>query len=157
MRIGVISDTHSDLQAKVWEVFQGVDHILHAGDIGELDIISDLETIAPVTAVQGNMDVGEVAARYPKKAVIELGGKKIGLTHGGGSSSDILKRVIPLFTGENPDIIIYGHTHEAKDFYIKDTYFFNPGAAGRNPFNKVNTVGIIDITGEEIAGQFISF
>jgi putative phosphoesterase len=82
VKIGIISDTHGLLRPQVFDVFQGVEHILHAGDIGNLDIITELEAIAPVTAVWGNADGWEVRGRVPEVAEVELGGVRVAVIHG---------------------------------------------------------------------------
>ena len=82
MRLGVISDTHGLLRPEVFDVFQEVDHILHAGDVGTLDIITALEALAPVTAVYGNTDGWDVREKLPKVAHVQLDGFEIVVTHG---------------------------------------------------------------------------
>src|ERR1044071_6649787 len=82
MRIGLISDTHGLLRAQVFEVFEGVDHVLHAGDVGEAGILDELAAIAPVTAVWGNVDGWDVRNRTSEVAEIELGGVAIVVVHG---------------------------------------------------------------------------
>ena len=82
MKIGIISDTHGLLRAQVFDVFQGVEHILHAGDVGDPDILTELAAIAPVTAVWGNVDGMDLRARIPEIARLELGGVRIVILHG---------------------------------------------------------------------------
>src|SRR5439155_20816213 len=81
MRLGIISDTHGLLRPQVFDVFKGVDHILHGGDVGKSEILTDLETLAPVTAVYGNVDDRELRSRLPQVAEVELDGFAIVLTH----------------------------------------------------------------------------
>lgn len=145
MRIGVISDTHGLLRPEVFEVFEGVDHILHAGDIGPPDIITELEAIAPVTAVHGNTDGHDIRARVRDTARIQLDGFDIVVTHGH------LLGVTPtpaLLHEEYPeaDIIIFGHTHrpllETVDVVVT---VMNPGGAGARRFDLPASVGIIEL------------
>jgi putative phosphoesterase len=82
MRIGVISDTHGLLRPEVFDVFQDVDHILHGGDVGSVELLTELEAIAPVTAVYGNTDGWDLRARLPQVASLELDGFDIVVTHG---------------------------------------------------------------------------
>ena len=82
MRLGIISDTHNLLRPQVFDVFKGVDQILHAGDIGELDILAVLESIAPVSAVWGNTDGFEVRARVPERIEVRIEGFDFLLIHG---------------------------------------------------------------------------
>ena len=77
MKIGVISDTHGDINPAAFNVFNDVELILHAGDIGNSDIITELEALAPVTAVLGNTDGFNLAGRYPEREIIYIKGKKV--------------------------------------------------------------------------------
>lgn len=145
MRLGVISDTHGLLRPEVFEAFAGVDHILHAGDIGSLDILTDLEAIAPVTAVYGNTDDFEVRAKVPRVAEIELDGFRIVVTHG-----DQFGRGVPSegFHAAYPDadILIHGHTHIPKlELVDVVVTVMNPGAAGPRRFDIPASVGILEL------------
>ena len=82
MRLGIISDTHGLLRPQVFDVFKEVDHILHGGDVGKSEILTDLEALAPVTAVYGNVDDRELRSRLPQVAEVELDGFAIVVTHG---------------------------------------------------------------------------
>ena len=82
MRLGIIADTHGLLRPEVFDVFSGVDHILHAGDVGPLSLLGELEALAPVTAVYGNTDGWDLRDRLPKVARLELDGFTIVITHG---------------------------------------------------------------------------
>ena len=139
MIIGVISDTHGHLDPRVFSVFDGVDHILHAGDIGTEKVIVELEAIAPVTAVRGNIDRDELARTYPDQRVVQLGGKKILLTHK------------PARPTEGCDVVIFSHTHEAFLDRVGDLLRFNPGSAGKKP----RSVGLLEIRGEEVEGKIV--
>ena len=82
MRLGIISDTHGMLRPEVFEAFSGVDRILHAGDVGNAGILTDLQALAPVTAVYGNTDGAELRRSLPQVAALELDGFDIVVTHG---------------------------------------------------------------------------
>ena len=82
MRLGIISDTHGLLRPEVFDVFREVDHILHGGDVGKWEVMIELQAIAPVTAVYGNVDPPEIRARLPQVATAELDGFAIVVTHG---------------------------------------------------------------------------
>jgi uncharacterized protein len=138
LKIGVISDTHGALKPGVTDAFKGVDLILHAGDIGNLDIIYSLMEIAPVQAVYGNMDSYVVMKETREKVVIPAMGRVIGLAHGGGSPVDIIQRLENQFRNDNVDVIVFGHTHSPTREKRGKILFFNPGD-GRK------TVGIIEI------------
>jgi len=77
VRLGIISDTHGTLRPEVFDAFAEVDHVLHAGDVGAPDLLTELEALAPVTAVYGNMDGSSVRSAYPQVAAIELDGFNI--------------------------------------------------------------------------------
>ena len=109
MLIGLISDTHGLLRAEVFSAFEKVDHIIHAGDVGDPDILIELEAIAPVTAVWGNVDHGELRGRLPEIARVELAGKSIVVVHGQQFGSPTPARV----AGAHPDadLVVFGHSH----------------------------------------------
>jgi len=145
MRLGVISDTHGMLRPEVFEVFKEVDHILHAGDIGSLDILTELEAIAPVTAVFGNTDGFEVRAKVPRVAMIQLDGFDIVVTHGDqfgrGVPSEELHAAYPA-----ADILIHGHTHIPKlELVDVVVTVMNPGGAGAQRFDIPPSVGILEL------------
>lgn len=142
MKIGLISDTHGKLRSEVFAAFDGVDIILHAGDIGSTDIITELETIAPVHAVHGNTDDLEIAARHGESVEIELAGKRITVVHGhllGAPTPKLLRQAFP-----RADVIVYGHTHKP----LHDTahpVVINPGAAGPARFKIKPTVAVLEL------------
>ncbi|MCD4783813.1 MAG: YfcE family phosphodiesterase [Candidatus Eremiobacteraeota bacterium] len=127
LKIGVISDTHGCLLPRMKTLFGGVDLILHAGDIGDTGIISELEEIAGIEAVFGNMDNSMVRAKTGEKIVLDKNGCRIGLAHGGGSPYTIIARLENMFRNDNVDIIVFGHTHSPLEEQVGDIFFFNPG------------------------------
>lgn len=144
MRLGILSDTHGLLRPEVFEVFQQVDHILHAGDIGTLEIVTDLEAVAVVTAVYGNVDGPELRARLPQVAQLELDGFAIVVTHGdqfGHPSPAKLQAAFP-----RAEIIVYGHTHKPLlELVDRTVTVMNPGGAGRPRFDLKPSVGIMEL------------
>ncbi len=139
MKIGVLSDTHNHLDPKIPELFAGVDHILHGGDIGLPWIILQLELIAPVTAVLGNNDAG---LSFKETEVIELGGRKFLVHHivdMPRPTEPIRKRILR----EKPDVVVFGHSHKPFNQFIGQTLYFNPGYAGKPRFNQPRTVAIL--------------
>lgn len=145
MRIGVISDTHDYLDGYVFHAFADVQQILHAGDICEERILDELEEIAPLFAVSGNCDFG-VTARRPQKWCGVLGGVKICMTHGHLlDPRNYNKSAMEFFAGEDPQIIIHGHSHVARHDRADGVSFLNPGAAGRPRFRDVPSVAVIEI------------
>lgn len=144
MRLGVISDTHGLLRPEVFDVFSRVDHILHAGDVGSLDLLTELEALAPVTAVHGNTDGLEVRARLPQVAQVELDGFRIVVTHGdqfGRPTPELLNQAFP-----EAEILIFGHTHRPLLTLVDVVVTaMNPGAAGPRRFDLPASVGILEL------------
>lgn len=143
MRIGVIADTHGLLRDAVFEVFARVDRILHAGDIGPADLLTELEALAPVTAVFGNTDGPEIRRRCPQVARLELDGLSVAVTHGdqlGSPNPATLHRAFP-----DADVIVYGHTHRPLlELVDRTVTVMNPGAAGPRRFDVLPSVGIME-------------
>ena len=152
MKIGVISDTHNFLDPKVHELFAGVDHILHAGDVGNLPIISELEAIAPVTAVYGNTDMG---LPFKETEVIELGTRKF-LVHHIVNPHVLTDRLQERIARAQPDAVIFGHTHRMFCETIGGVLYFNPGSAGKPKFGLGRTVAILNCDAKEIRHEFIN-
>jgi uncharacterized protein len=151
VKIGVISDTHNFLDPKVHGLFAGVGHILHAGDIGFSEIISELERIAPVTAVTGNTDGGLV---FFETEIVELASRKFLVHHivNPHAPSDKLKA---RFAREKPDAVIFGHTHKRFCETIGGILFFNPGYSGKPKFGVERSVAILHCDEKEIRHEFI--
>lgn len=144
MRLGVISDTHGMLRPEVFEAFREVDHILHGGDIGEWDLIVELQTLAPVTAVYGNTDSFDIRSRVPQVAEIELEGFPIVVTHGDQFGSPTPTKLHDAFP--NADIIIFGHSHKPLlQLVDKTVTVMNPGGAGAPRFSTPPSVGILEL------------
>jgi putative phosphoesterase len=133
MIVGLISDTHGKLRPAIFELFRGVDLILHAGDVGPLDIITALETIAPVHAVLGNTDSWELIPQLQEVVDLELEGRRVVVMHGHqlGSPTPRLLRV----AHPRADVIVYGHTHRQHVDQNGGTLVVNPGAAGPARFS----------------------
>ena len=144
MRIGVIADTHGLLRPEVFDVFSGVDHILHGGDVGSPGILDQLEAIAPVTAVYGDTDGREIRSRLPQVATVELDGFTIVVTHGdqfGSPTPDRLQAAFP-----DAEIIVYGHTHRPLLTLVDVVVtVINPGGAGPRRFDLPASVGILEL------------
>jgi putative phosphoesterase len=144
MRLGVISDTHGLLRPEVFDAFAEVDHILHAGDIGSLELLGDLEALAPVTAVYGNTDGSELRNRVPRVARVELDGFDILVTHGDQFGSPTPEKLNAAFP--EAQILVYGHTHRPL-LTIVDVVVtvMNPGSAGPRRFKIPPSVGILEL------------
>ena len=146
MKIGVISDNHGYMHPKVYDAFVGVERILHAGDIGSLDIITSLEALAPVAAVHGNIDTFPLVTRYPEVLAIDINGVRICIIHEfRGLADSKIQHVATDMRDGKFDIIIYGHSHKAKIDWVDGVLTFNPGAAGKRRFSLQPAVGILQI------------
>jgi len=157
MKIGVISDTHlskptSELAELTHTVFADVNMILHAGDLTELEVLeafSDKE----VVAVTGNMDSMDVRNQLPSGRVLEVGGFRIGLTHGWGHPFGVPKKIADAFG--DVDVIVYGHSHRPDNQIRNGILFFNPGAfSGGFPLTRKRSVGILTLE-EQVSGEII--
>ena len=151
MKIGVISDTHDFLDPRVLELFKGVDHILHAGDVGMQIIVFDLEQIAPTTAVLGNTDLGN-----PLKLteVVTLGELKFLVQHivNPYAPDDKLRAKL---ARTRPDVVVYGNTHKAFNEVIGGVRYFNPGYSGKPKYNTERSVAILTCSGKDVWPEFI--
>ena len=151
MKIGLISDTHNYFDPRVPGIFAGVEHILHAGDVGLPLILTRLEQIAPVTAVTGNTDEGLALS---ETEVVTLAGKKFLVHHivtpGIGSP-----RIAERLCADAPDVVVFGHTHKPFAQQYDGTLFFNPGYAGHQRFDLERTVAIMELNAGEISYRFV--
>lgn len=143
-RIGVIADTHGLFDRAILRHFQGVDRILHAGDIGGRSVIAQLERLAPVTAVSGNAD-GYERSGFKPEIVIELGGRRIALRHILYEGGKLTKDGRTFLEREQPDVCIFGHTHQLKAQWFGTILLFNPGSAGPKRFKLPRGLGLLTI------------
>ena len=138
MLIGVISDTHGLLRPEALAALRGVEHILHAGDVGDIAILDALRKIAPVTAIRGNVDVSGACAELPATEVVELGDRLFYLVH---SVHDL--DINPAAAGIA--MVVSGHSHKASVAVRNGVVFFNPGSAGPRRFSLPVTVGFVTV------------
>jgi uncharacterized protein len=138
MLIGVISDTHGLLRPEALAALRDVEHILHAGDVGDIAILDALRKIAPVTAIRGNVDVAEACAELPATDVVELAGQLFYLVH---SLNDL--DINPKAAGVA--MVVSGHSHKAKIEAKDGVIYFNPGSAGPRRFSLPVTVGFVTV------------
>ena len=144
MRLGVISDTHGLLRPEVFEVFKEVDHILHGGDVGKPEILTELEALAPVTAVYGNVDGFALRSRLPRVGEIELDGFAVVVTHGDQFGHPTPAKLYAAFP--RAEIIVYGHTHKPLlELVDRTVTVMNPGGAGQPRFGLRPSVGILEL------------
>jgi uncharacterized protein len=137
MNIGLISDTHGYIYPGIMEFFKDCQQIWHCGDIGTFEVIDQLETIAPVKAVHGNIDYGEIKRIYPEQLVFETAGLKTAMQHIGGYPGNYNTSTRQLLISERPHLLVCGHSHILKIMYDKthECLFMNPGAAGNYGFH----------------------
>jgi uncharacterized protein len=146
--IGVISDTHGLLRPEAVEALRGSDLILHAGDVGDREILDVLAQIAPVTAVRGNVDTASWARTLPESEAISAGGVLVYMLHNIGQLD--LKPAVAGFR-----VVVYGHSHQPKIEERNGVLFLNPGSAGPRRFNKPVTVGRLKIEAGKVQAEII--
>jgi uncharacterized protein len=137
-KIGIISDTHGLLRPEAERRLAGVDHIVHAGDIGRPEIVDALRKIAPVTAIRGNVDIGEWAREYADTELVRLAGKSIYILHDLNS--------LHIDPRANTDVIVSGHSHVPKIQRIDGILYLNPGSAGPRRFKLPITLATLEVT-----------
>lgn len=151
--IGLVSDTHGKLPAEVLTIFAGVTRILHAGDVGRLAILEDLEVVAPVTAVWGNTDGFDVRARIRETEQIDVAGKRIVMLHGhqvGSPSPRTLAPAVPTC-----DVVVFGHSHRPLVEHFAGRLFVNPGSAGAPRFGVGACVAMLHVTQDGVEAELV--
>jgi len=156
MKVGVLSDTHLRIPDEPFkrlmrERFSDVDALIHAGDIvspAVLDYLSAWE----LYAVAGNMDGWNIAERLPEKRVVTLGGRDIGIIHGGGAPGGLEDRVLSAFDGVS--CVVFGHSHNPVNKVKNGVLLFNPGSPTDARYTKKNSIGFLTID-EDITGEIV--
>jgi len=146
--IGVISDTHGLLRPEAVEALRGVSLILHAGDVGEPEVLEKLREIAPVTAVRGNVDRGAWASALQHSEVIESEGVSIYLLH-------ILDELDLKPEAAGFSAVVYGHSHQPACEGRNGVLYFNPGSAGPRRFKLPVTVGKLVVESGRVRGEIV--
>lgn len=140
--VGIVSDTHGFLHPALAEVMAGVDVILHAGDVGRIEIIDELQLVAPVHGVSGNIDGWDIRASLPEDLTMTVAGVTFWMTHIGGRPGRWSPGIKDQIIARDPDVFVCGHSHilkvERTDNPRKVLYI-NPGAAGRQGPHQVKT------------------
>ncbi|PYX51875.1 MAG: metallophosphoesterase [Acidobacteria bacterium] len=148
MLFGVISDTHGFLRPEAVEALRGAQQVIHAGDVGSPEILKKLATLAPVTAVRGNVDKDAWAQQLPETQVLEAGEISIYLLH------DLTQLdVKPEAAGFR--VVISGHSHIPKQEVRNGVLYFNPGSAGPRRFKGPVSVGRLSIDGAEVSAELV--
>lgn len=142
--LGIISDTHGLLREEAIKLLDGVDHIIHAGDIGEPNILQRLAAVAPVSAIRGNIDVQPWASSLPDTIQTTLFGQKIYVIHDRNELA-----IAPAEMGI--DLVISGHSHRASVEKLSDVLYVNPGSAGPRRFRLPITLATIEIADGQLS------
>ena len=153
MKVGVISDTHGYFDPRLPELFAGVDHILHAGDVGGAFITFQLEQIAPVTAVLGNSDSPMMCLRDTE--VVELDHRKYLVHHIVDHPRALVGSLRSRVAREKPDVVVFGHTHKPYCQLFDGVLYFNPGYAGTPRVGMERSVAILRWEHGNVRPQFL--
>lgn len=148
LRLGIVSDTHGLLRPRVLELLAGVDQILHAGDVGNTEILTRLATVAPVTAVRGNTDMSGDVVNLPAVAAGEIGDASYRMTH---RRDDIREDWLG-----KARLVVFGHSHRPELSWHGDCLLLNPGAVGQRRFKLPLTLAIVEIEGDKLVPQILS-
>ena len=143
MKIGVVSDTHGLMRPEVVSALAGVERILHLGDVGKASVLKELEKIAPVTAVRGNVDRDGSCSKLPETEVLLLEGRYIYMLH------DLSTLHLDPAAGKFA-AVLFGHSHVPNFYRRKGVLYFNPGSCGPRRFQLPVTVGLLTI---EVDGE----
>ena len=152
MKIGIISDTHDHVPNAVHDALAGVDHILHAGDVGPMDVITELETIAPVSAVLGNTDY---AIQLPQTRIETFVGQKFLVHH-------IVDLPVPsqlvrvAIADEQPNVVVFGHTHMPYNEHHDGVLFLNPGSTSNPRGGSAPSVAIVECIESSLIVKFVA-
>ncbi|HPS02870.1 MAG TPA: metallophosphoesterase family protein [Candidatus Sumerlaeota bacterium] len=147
LRYGVLSDTHGRISPHVFQIFEGVQRIYHCGDIGSRAIALELEAVAPLHAVTGNMDSWELVHLFPENRVEKAEFGTVVLSHGthySHSNSRIAHGLLTQFADENPRLILFGHSHAPYLEEIAGTLMLNPGSASLPHSDNPGTVALVE-------------
>ena len=138
MKLGIISDTHGLLRPEAARALSGVDLIVHAGDVGKPEVLTQLRALAPVFAVRGNVDTENWAAELPVTAIVDAGSASLYVLHN-LRGLDLRPDVAGF------DAVISGHTHQAEHWEREGVLYLNPGSAGPRRFNLPVTLALVDV------------
>jgi uncharacterized protein len=149
IKIGVISDTHGLLRPEVIAALRGCEHILHAGDVGDIRILSALEKIAPVTAVRGNIDRRGPCGELPLTQIVEFAGHTLYIIHQLHTLD-----LDPSAAGFSA--VLFGHSHTPAVETKRNVLYFNPGSCGPRRFSLPVSVGFLEITKAAIQTKLVT-
>lgn len=155
MILGLISDTHGRVPAEVFKYFKGVDRIIHAGDIGDEQVIAELKTLAPVIAVYGNVDGFPLVSHLERIRFFTLEKRRFCLTHIIGTPKAFSYELFRI--NREVDVVIFGHTHIAEKTEHNGILYVNPGSASHPKHGKQKSVAIMDVTEGQLDIRFIYY
>lgn len=149
--IGILSDTHGYLDEKIFHHCKDCDEIWHAGDFGSIDLAYKLNSFKPFRGVYGNIDGTEIRDFCPENVIFQCEGVRVLMTHIGGYPPRYNKRSKPLLEKYQPQLMITGHSHILKIMYddVHACMHINPGAAGKQGWQKVRTMVLLTIDGNK--------
>lgn len=152
IRVGLISDTHGFFHQRIKHYFNDCDQIWHAGDIGSLEVIYELEKIAPVKAVYGNIDNNNIRKSTQENLIFTVEDIKVCITHIAGYPTKYNQHAKKLLSYHKPKLFICGHSHILKIQYDQEFnhLFINPGAAGNHGWHKILTLVKFEINDDKI-------
>ena len=148
MLIGVISDTHGLLRPEAMVALAKAEHILHAGDVGDAEILWTLEKIAPVTAIRGNVDISGECSKLPATDVVELAGRLFYMVH---SIHDL--DIKPEAAGVS--VVVSGHSHKPSIESRASVLYLNPGSAGPRRFRLPVSIALVTVTEEAVEARIV--
>ncbi|HRZ39856.1 MAG TPA: metallophosphoesterase [Candidatus Omnitrophota bacterium] len=156
MKIGVVADTHSKkLPPQLIKDFKSVDLIIHAGDICDESGLKQLQILAEVKGVCGNMDDQKLGAMFPERCILTCEDCRIGVVHGQGPKGQVLKFVQETFRKEKVDVVVFGHTHTPCQETVGSVLYFNPGSPTDDIFAPYRSYGILEISGKDVRARII--
>ncbi|MGI6307728.1 MAG: metallophosphoesterase family protein [Dethiobacteria bacterium] len=158
--IGLVADTHvparaAALPAQLFTLFEGVDLILHAGDLEEESVLEELGTLAPVEAVAGNMDPARLKTRLGLEKVICLGKVSLGLTHGAGLPRGVPGPILQRFQGWDIQGLIFGHSHIPFQDYRAGVLILNPGSTAEPRAGSRPSCALLRVEGRQLQGEIL--
>lgn len=148
MRLGIISDTHGLLRPEAMHALYGVHLIVHAGDVGDPEILRKLKSIAPVFAVRGNVDTQAWAEELPESTVVQANGASFYVRHN-------LQELELKPEASGFRAVISGHTHEPRQYERNGVLYLNPGSAGPRRFHLPVTLAILELTKEPLCAEIV--
>ena len=170
VKIGLVSDTHGFFDTRLEELLAGVELILHAGDVGKQEVLDELQRIAPVRAVRGNVDPSQLG--LPSSMTLNLGKTRLELLHElpvpqaalekwgsqAGLKGDAARGRDAFLRGfdHSTRVVVFGHSHVPCALVLGGKLFFNPGSAGKQRFSLPRSCGVLDVSARRVEATIVS-